>query len=295
MEVILLERVEKLGAIGDVVKVKDGFARNYPAAQQEGASRQRGQPQAVRSQPRQDRGRQCRPPRRGREGVEGRRRQDRPADPPGVEHRPALRFGQRPRHRRGAGRRRRQGDQEPDRPRPADQGDRHARGQGRASPGGDGDGQGQCRPLARGSRSAGPGRRRHGADVRDATPRRCSKASSRLRRTKRPRTRNRKLPKLRLNPLPKLRPNRLPKLRPNPLKKLRPNRSRNRCRGSRSPGRRSQGRISLRHRYATRKNWPSVTLAGGPFFAPSRSSNSNGRLGTRKAGPRFSIGASGGV
>lgn len=29
MEVILLERVDKLGAIGDVVKVKDGFARNY--------------------------------------------------------------------------------------------------------------------------------------------------------------------------------------------------------------------------------------------------------------------------
>ena len=29
MEVILLERVEKLGAIGDVVTVKDGFARNF--------------------------------------------------------------------------------------------------------------------------------------------------------------------------------------------------------------------------------------------------------------------------
>jgi large subunit ribosomal protein L9 len=29
MEVILLERVEKLGVIGDVVKVKNGFARNY--------------------------------------------------------------------------------------------------------------------------------------------------------------------------------------------------------------------------------------------------------------------------
>ena len=29
MEVILLERVEKLGHIGDVVKVKDGFARNF--------------------------------------------------------------------------------------------------------------------------------------------------------------------------------------------------------------------------------------------------------------------------
>ena len=29
MQIILLERVEKLGAIGDVVTVKDGFARNY--------------------------------------------------------------------------------------------------------------------------------------------------------------------------------------------------------------------------------------------------------------------------
>ncbi|MFN3946179.1 MAG: 50S ribosomal protein L9 [Allosphingosinicella sp.] len=29
MDVILLERIEKLGAIGDVVKVKNGYARNY--------------------------------------------------------------------------------------------------------------------------------------------------------------------------------------------------------------------------------------------------------------------------
>lgn len=29
MQVVLLERVEKLGAIGDVVNVKDGFARNF--------------------------------------------------------------------------------------------------------------------------------------------------------------------------------------------------------------------------------------------------------------------------
>ncbi len=29
MEIILLERVEKLGAIGDVVKVRNGFARNF--------------------------------------------------------------------------------------------------------------------------------------------------------------------------------------------------------------------------------------------------------------------------
>ena len=29
MQVILLERVAKLGQMGDVVRVKDGFARNY--------------------------------------------------------------------------------------------------------------------------------------------------------------------------------------------------------------------------------------------------------------------------
>ncbi len=34
MEVILLERVEKLGQMGDVVRVKDGYARNYLLPQQ---------------------------------------------------------------------------------------------------------------------------------------------------------------------------------------------------------------------------------------------------------------------
>ena len=29
MEVILLERIAKLGQMGDVVRVKDGFARNF--------------------------------------------------------------------------------------------------------------------------------------------------------------------------------------------------------------------------------------------------------------------------
>lgn len=29
MDIILLERIEKLGAIGDIVSVKDGYARNY--------------------------------------------------------------------------------------------------------------------------------------------------------------------------------------------------------------------------------------------------------------------------
>ncbi|MET0179948.1 MAG: 50S ribosomal protein L9, partial [Novosphingobium sp.] len=29
MQIILLERIEKLGSIGDVVSVKDGYARNF--------------------------------------------------------------------------------------------------------------------------------------------------------------------------------------------------------------------------------------------------------------------------
>ncbi len=42
MQVILLERVEKLGQMGDEVKVKDGFARQLPAAAEEGAARDEG-------------------------------------------------------------------------------------------------------------------------------------------------------------------------------------------------------------------------------------------------------------
>ena len=29
MDILLLERIEKLGSIGDVVSVKDGYARNF--------------------------------------------------------------------------------------------------------------------------------------------------------------------------------------------------------------------------------------------------------------------------
>ena len=145
MEIILLERVEKLGAIGDVVKVKDGFARNYLLPRKKAlraneanrkvfeASRERIE--ADNATKRAD----------AEKDFEGRRRQERPADPPGFEHRPALRLGQRPRHRRSAGRRWREGCQEPGCARQADQGDRPARDQNRASPRSVSDGQGECR------------------------------------------------------------------------------------------------------------------------------------------------------
>ena len=48
MEVILLERIGKLGQMGDVVRVKDGYARNLPAAAGQGAARHRRQQVQVR-------------------------------------------------------------------------------------------------------------------------------------------------------------------------------------------------------------------------------------------------------
>ena len=52
MEVILLERVEKLGAIGDVVTVKNGFARNFLLPNKKALRANESQPQAVRGQSR---------------------------------------------------------------------------------------------------------------------------------------------------------------------------------------------------------------------------------------------------
>ena len=39
MKVVLLERVDKLGGIGDVVDVKPGYARNFLLPQVQGAAR----------------------------------------------------------------------------------------------------------------------------------------------------------------------------------------------------------------------------------------------------------------
>ena len=167
MEIILLERVEKLGAIGDVVKVKDGFARNYLLPQQEGASRQR-QPTASCSKPTASGSRKKMPSKRtdaekAAKSVDGKTVQlIRQASNTGqlygsVSARDIAEALE------GVGA---QGRQEPGRARPPDQGDRPARSEDRAPPGGRGDGEGQRRPLARGGRPAGAGRRRPPADVR---------------------------------------------------------------------------------------------------------------------------------
>src|SRR4028118_1852415 len=166
MEVILLERVEKLGAIGDVVTVKNGFARNYllprkKALRANEANRKLFE--ANRAKIESDNAERRTAAQGSAQGVDGKtvqlirqasntgqlygsvsardivearggggakatRTEGRAGRPsPGACPRPALRFGRRPRHCRGAGGRRRQGDQEPGRARPPHQGHRHAR------------------------------------------------------------------------------------------------------------------------------------------------------------------------
>ena len=56
MDVILLERVEKLGAIGDVVKVKDGFARNFLLPNKKALRANEANRKVFESEPRADRG-----------------------------------------------------------------------------------------------------------------------------------------------------------------------------------------------------------------------------------------------
>ena len=167
MDVILLERIEKLGAIGDVVKVKNGYARNFllpngKALRANESNRKvfEANREKIEAQNAERRGEA------ETESKKHRRRHD-PADPSGLEHRPALRLGLGPRHRRGARGAGPQGRQEPDRPRPADQGDRRAGREDLAPPRSVGHHPRQRRPFARRGRAPGAGRRRDGRDVRE--------------------------------------------------------------------------------------------------------------------------------
>ncbi len=66
VDVILLERVEKLGQMGQVVKVRPGYARNYPAAAEEGAPRHQGKSRLFREATRPARGAESDAPHRCR-------------------------------------------------------------------------------------------------------------------------------------------------------------------------------------------------------------------------------------
>ena len=139
MEVILLERVAKLGQMGEVVRVKDGFARNFLLPQGQGAARDRGQQvQVRRHEGRPRRPRTSRPrarPTRSAQSSTARASRD----PPGLRNRPALRLGVAARSRRAAHRERLRGRPQPDRAQHADQDHRPAQGAGASASGGRGD------------------------------------------------------------------------------------------------------------------------------------------------------------
>ena len=122
MEIILLERIEKLGTHRRRRHRQGRLRPQLPAAEQEGAARQRGQPQGLRSQPRA-RSRPTTPSAaaRPRSTPSERRGQAGRPDPRFVELGPALRLGLGARHRRRAERRRRQRRQVDDRARTPDQ------------------------------------------------------------------------------------------------------------------------------------------------------------------------------
>ena len=167
MDVILLERIEKLGSIGDVVKVKNGYARNFLLPRGK-ALRANESNRKVFEANREKIEAQNAERRSAAEGdaskVEGARVQlIRQASNAG--HLYGSVVGPRP--RRGAGGPGPQDRQAPDRARPADQVDRRPGGEDRASPRSVGDDQRQRRPLARRGRAAGAGQGRDGRDVRE--------------------------------------------------------------------------------------------------------------------------------
>ena len=184
MKVILLERVERLGALGDVVTVKDGFARNFllprsKALRATAANLKVFEGQRVEIEARNAKARDG--------GREGRREAGRHVlrdDPPGRRKRPALRLGLRPRRRRRGQRRGRQGRPLDGGAGQADQDAGRPPGEGAPARRGDGDGQHQHRPQRRTKPNARPAARtsspRSSRKIAPRTPRprpTCSKAA----------------------------------------------------------------------------------------------------------------------
>ncbi len=93
MQVILLERVEKLGQMGDEVKVKDGFARNFLLPQKKALRATKANREYFQTQKAQLEARNLERKIGSREDRREARRQDLHAAAPGRRPRPALRLG----------------------------------------------------------------------------------------------------------------------------------------------------------------------------------------------------------
>ena len=158
MQIILLERVPKLGQMGEVVNVKPGYARNFliphgKALRATKASigdfeKRRAQLEAHNLERKQDAQAMA-------AKVDGQMRHPAAA---GQRDQPALRLGQRARHRRGLHRGRDHAGAAADPPRPAAEDPGPARRHRGAAPRGRGDGQGQHRPLRRPRPTSRPAR-----------------------------------------------------------------------------------------------------------------------------------------
>ena len=102
MEVILLERVGKLGQMGEVVRVKDGFARNFLLPRGKALRATDDNKARFEGMKVELAGAQSRSQRRRRQARRQARRQDLHGAAAGLRNRPALRLGVAARHRRPA-------------------------------------------------------------------------------------------------------------------------------------------------------------------------------------------------
>ena len=184
MQVILLQRIGRLGQMGDIVNVKNGYARNFLLPQKKALRATEDNKKVFEGQPRAARSRQPLAQEGSRSRCRQARRQDLRRYPRGRRHRPALRLGLDARHRRGDQRRRLHRRPQPGRARQADQDARTDAGQRSASPGGR---RARCRstsparrtrptsrPAARTSRSS----RKRRSNSRRSMPTRCSRKAA---------------------------------------------------------------------------------------------------------------------
>ena len=156
MQVVLLERVSKLGQMGEVVGVKDGYARNFLLPQ--------GKALRATPEPTSSGSRTTAPSSRSR-NLDARKEAETVAarldgqtlrgDSLRLGRRRALRLGHHPRHRRFGDRRRLLRRPPPDRARPSDQGPGPASRHGLAAPGGRRHDPRQRRPQPGGGRASG--------------------------------------------------------------------------------------------------------------------------------------------
>ena len=169
MEVILLERIGKLGQMGDVVRVKDGYARNFLLprgkalrATADNKSKFEGMKAELQTRNLELKGEA------GKLAGQG-RRQDLCGDPAGERNRPVVRLGVDPRHCRPAQCRRRRGQPLACRAQRADQVDRPVQGAAGAASGSRGGdhrhrraqrGRSRAHRARRGRHRAAHGRRR---------------------------------------------------------------------------------------------------------------------------------------